>query len=97
MYKPTKEEIKKLKATHGPLFMLTVEDKACILKKPSRKALSYASSVATKDPMKFNEIILKNAWVDGDKEILEDDDYFLGASAKLAEIIEVKGAELVKI
>lgn len=97
MYKPTKKEIEDLKAKHGQLFMITVEDKACVLKKPTRKVLSMASSVASKDPMKFNEIILKNCWVDGDEEIIKDDDYFLGASQKIAEIIEFKEAELVKL
>lgn len=97
MYKPTKKEIEDLKAKHGQLFMITVEDKACLLKKPTRKVLSMASSVASKDPMKFNEIILKNCWVDGDEEIIKDDDYFLGASQKIAEIIEFKEAELVKL
>lgn len=97
MYKPTKKEITELKARHGQLFMITVDDKACVLKKPSRKVLSLASSVATKDPMKFNEIILKNCWVAGDEEIKTDDDYFLGASSKIAEIIEIKEAELVKL
>ena len=97
MYTPSEEEIKALKAKHGQLFQITVEDKSCIVKKPSRKALSYASSVASKDPMKFNEIILKDCWVAGDKEIQTDDEYFLGAAAKIAEVIEVKEAELVKL
>lgn len=97
MYKPTKKEIEDLKAKHGQLFMITVEDKACLLKKPTRKVLSMASSVASKDPMKFNEIILKNCWVAGDEEIKTNDDYFLGASQKIAEIIEFKEAELVKL
>lgn len=93
----TKERIEELKAKHGELHLLRVEDKSCILKSPSRKVLSYASGVATKDPMKFNEIILKDCWVDGDEEIKTDDSYFLGASAKIAELIVVKEATLEKL
>lgn len=55
--KLTKEQIDKLKKQHGELFQLNIEGRTAILKKPSRKSLSYATSVASKDPMKFNELI----------------------------------------
>lgn len=97
MMKFKKEEIEKLKAKHGELFLIKIEDKQCILKKPSRKTLSYASSVGAKDPMKFNEIMLKDCFLIGDEEIKTDDAYFLAAAAKIGEIIEVKEAELVKL
>lgn len=67
------------------------------LKKSSRKTLSYATATAGKDPMKFNEIMLNSCWIDGDEEIKTDDSLFLAASSKLAELIEVKEAELVKL
>ena len=76
---------------------MTVEDKCCYLKRPERKTLAYASSVATKDPIKFNEIILNGAWLAGDEDIKTNDTLFLSASAKLAELIEVKEAEIVKL
>jgi len=47
--------------------------------------------------MKFNEIMLNSCWIDGDEEIKTDDSLFLAASSKLAELIEVKEAELVKL
>lgn len=97
MYKPTEEEITALKAKHGKLFMLTIEDKCAVLKAPSRKVLSAATAIATKDPMKFNEILLKDCMVAGDPEIQEDDSYFLAAAGKIAEILEVREAELVKL
>jgi hypothetical protein len=97
MYKPSEEEIKALKAKHGDIFLLNIEDKACILKKPSRKVLSYATSVAAKDPMKFNEIMLNDCFVAGDEEIKTDDSYFLAAASKISDLIEVKESELVKL
>ncbi|WP_107039967.1 hypothetical protein [Brumimicrobium mesophilum] len=97
MEKPTQEEINALKAKHGALHMLEVEDKWAILKAPDRKTLSAASAIAAKDPMKFNEIILKNCMVAGDEEIQKDDAYFLAASSKIPEIIEIKEAKLEKL
>ena len=91
------EQIEQWKKQYGDVFKLTIEDKTAYLKKPGRKVLSYASSIGTKDPMKFNEIILNECFIGGDEEIKTDDAYFLAASAKLAEIIEVKEAELVKL
>lgn len=93
----SKERIEELKAKFGTIHKLTVEDKSALLKSPDRKTLSYASSVATKDPMKFNEIILNNCWIEGDEEIRTNDAYFLGAAAQIAELIEVKKATLEKL
>ena len=47
--------------------------------------------------MKVNETILKNCWLDGDMEIQNNDAYFLGASSKLDQMVEVKEAELEKL
>lgn len=97
MEKITKEQIDAWKKKYGEVFKLVIGDKECFLKKPDRKTLGYATSVASKDPMKFNEIMLKGCWLSGDEEIKTDDSLFLSASAKLAELIEVKEAELVKL
>lgn len=91
------EQIEQWKKQHGEIFKLIVDDKVAYLKKPSRKVLSYASSIGTKDPMKFNEIILNECFIGGDEDIKTDDSYFLAAASKLADIIEVKEAELVKL
>ena len=92
----TKEQIKEWKAKHGELFEITVEDKSCILHRPTRKDLSYASAV--KDPIKMSEVMLNALWVDGDEEIKEDDDsLFLAAIQKMQEILEVKEAEIKKL
>ena len=91
----TKEQIKEWKAKHGELFEITVEDKSCILHRPIRKDLSYASAV--KDPIKMSEVMLNALWVDGDEEIKEDDSLFLAAIQKMQEILEVKEAEIKKL
>lgn len=91
----TKEQIKECKAKHGELFEITVEDKSCILHRPTRKDLSYASAV--KDPIKMSEVMLNALWVAGDEEIKEDDSLFLAAIQKMQDILEVKEAEIKKL
>ena len=91
----TKEQVKEWKAKHGELFEITVEDKICILHRPTRKDLSYASAV--KDPIKMSEVMLNALWVDGDEEIKEDDSLFLAAIQKMQDILEVKEAEIKKL
>lgn len=95
--KATKTQIAEWKKTHGNVFKITVEDKCVYLKAPDRKTLSYASSVGAKDPLKFNEILLRNCWIDGDEEIQTNDSLFMSVSAQLAEIIEIKEAKLEKL
>ena len=54
--KYTKEDIKAWKAKHGELFEISIEGKSCILHRPTRKDLSFASVV--KDPIKMSEAML---------------------------------------
>jgi hypothetical protein len=93
----SREQIEEWKAKHGKVFGIIVDGHIAYLKKPDRKTLSYATSVAAKDPIKFNEIILNNCWLGGSEAIKTEDDLFLGVSGKLSELIEVKEAELVNL
>lgn len=93
----TKEQIKQWKAKYKEVFVLRVDDKVAYLRTPDRATLSYASTLATKDPMKFNEVILTNCWLGGDEEIKTDDALFLSASSKLGELIQIKEATLEKL
>lgn len=97
MNTPQQNVIDAWKAKHGDVFEIRVDDKRCYLKRPDRKTLSYASAVGTKDPLRFNEILLNNCWLDGDEEIKTNDSLFLSVSQKLAELIEIKEAEIVKL
>lgn len=91
----TQEQLDAWKVQYGEFFGIVIENKVCYLRKPDRKVLSFASQVGS-DPMKFNEVILKNCWIGGDEEVLTDDSLFLAASSKLDQVIEFKKAELVK-
>lgn len=97
MYKATEERIKELKAEHGEIYLLTVEDKAAIFKTPSRKAMSYSLSFASKDPLKSNETLLRDAFVEGDKELIDNDAYFLGAQSQVGQLLKAKESKLEKL
>ena len=79
------------------IFVISVEDKKVYLRTPDRKTLSYASTLATKDPLKFNEVILDNCWLGGDEEIKTNDELFLAVSSKLPDLIQIKEATLEKL
>ena len=97
MYTATKEQIAEWKAKYTDVFRITVEDKACYVKKPSRKALGYATVSGKENPLKFNEVMLNDCWLAGDEEIKTDDSLFLSVSPKLAELIEIKETEMGKL
>jgi len=92
----TPEQIEAAKAKYKAVFEITVEDKKCWLHKPDRNVLDLANSASSKKSSKFNETILRNCWLAGDKDIVEEDDYFYGASTQLDELITFKNAELKK-
>jgi L-rhamnose mutarotase len=91
----TKAQIAEYKKKHGEIYEISVDVKSCIVRKPNRKDLSYVSVV--KDPIKMSEALLKQLWVDGDKEILENDDLFLAVIPKMEEVIKVKESEIKKL
>lgn len=93
----TPEQIEAWKQQHGDVFKIVVEDKVAYLRKPDRKVLSFAGAAGAKEPMKFNEAILRNCWLGGDMDIQNNDDYFLAASSIIQELIVIKEATLEKL
>lgn len=93
----TEEQIEAWKKKHRDVFCVQVDGKTAYLKKPDRRALSAAAVIGKTDPMKYNEVLLNNCWLGGDEEIKTDDELFLGVSAKLGDLIEIKEAELKKL
>lgn len=91
----TDEEIKGWKEKHGELYQVSVEGYSCILHKPTRKDLSYISSV--KDPIKMSELLIEQTWVAGDEEIKTNDELFMAVVSKMDEIVKFKEAEVKKL
>lgn len=93
----TEEQIAHWKALHKDIYRIIVGDSICYLKKPDRTTMKAVASVGTNDPIRANEILLENCWLGGDSSIKTDDEKFFGVSQKLAELIEIKEAELKKL
>lgn len=93
----TSEQIEAWKKKHGDVYSVTVDGKTAYLKRPDRRGLSAAAVIGKTDPIKYNETLLNNCWLGGDDEIKTDDSLFLGASAVLAELVEIKEASLKKL
>ena len=93
----TNEQIEAWKKEHGDIFKLTAGDSVCYVKKPTRKVLGYAGAAGKTNPLKFNEIILENCWLDGDEKIKTDDSLFLSVGPKLNGLVETVEADLEKL
>ena len=89
------EQIESWKKKHGEIFELTIEDKSCIIRRPTRQEFSFVSGI--KDPIQLSETLLKQLWIDGDKEILDDDAYFRPAISQLDEVLRQKEASVKKL
>lgn len=90
-----KEQIDAWKKQHGDIYLITVEDKSCVLRKPTRQELSFVSGIT--DPMQFTETLLKHLWLGGDEDMQERDEYFLAISSKLDTVLKLKEAEVKKL
>lgn len=89
-------------ANKGLWYLPVMDDDENILKfalmRPiSRELLGYASTKLQEgDLYAFLEACMRECFVDGDTEILDDDDYFIPAANQFNKIIEGKKAALIK-
>lgn len=98
------ETMKKWSNEHKGLWFLPVcnndtgeIEKLAIMKPITRTTLNYASTKITDEGLySFLEACMRECWVDGDKDILEDDEYFIPAAGTFNKIIEGKTASLLK-
>ena len=99
MFTYTEDQLKSWKEKYGEVFEISCDDKRAIVRKPSRKDLSFAlaGSNQGKDSVKYVEILLKQCWVAGDMEFQTDDDYFFAAVPTLDALSEIKEAEIKKL
>lgn len=97
---PNDEQISAWKEAHKlGIVKITSEDgtKSCILKKPSRRELDYASKAGETGPFKFNEALMKQCWLGGDLDMIDDEECFLQACSILGELVKTGKATLEKL
>lgn len=83
-------------------YEIEVEGYKCRLSEPTRQTLKIVYSKMLKADGSLNlieggEIMLNSCWIDGDKEIKEDDKLFVSACLSACQLIEVKEAKLKKL
>lgn len=95
------EEVKAFKEKYGAVFRFVSADKKykCFLHTPDRITLDAADAISTqsKKSSKYAETIIKNTWLAGDKEMVNEDGYFYGLNKHVGQLVEVKEAELEKL
>lgn len=97
------DQVKQWSNKNKGLFYLPVIDddgtieKLAILKPIDRQILSYASTKISDDGLyAFLEAAMAECWIEGDKEILEDDEYFIPAADSFNNIMKGKKTALLK-
>ena len=97
------DELKKMSNKSKGIFYLPVFgdddeiEKMALMKPIDRNILSYASTKITDEGLyAFLEAAMRECFIAGDSEILDDDDYFIPASNAFNKILEGKKASLLK-
>lgn len=85
-----------LRKKYPDVWSLRTGDKVAYLKKPTRKDISMARTLAAGEEIAYYELLMDAVWIEGDKEIRDDDDYFFNAYPQLGHMIETKIVELKK-
>ncbi len=92
-----KSEIEQLKKDNPRgINLLRIGDRMAFFKKPNRDIISAASAEASHDEILFSSIVAENCFLVGDRELLDNDDYFLQLAPLLDQMIERKVAQLLK-
>lgn len=100
----TPAEIAEAKRKYGRVFRIAVKEDdgagfvaQAFLHSPTRQILDAAMASSKKKDSMFNETIIKNCWLAGDKSIVTKDELFLSASVQINEMIKFKESELVEL
>lgn len=101
------KKAEELKAKHKlrKVFVVVVEgeegdDKPlyiAYLRRPSLAHFSQYMSFVQKDLVQANKVLAANVFLDGDRELIDDDDLFLyGAMSQLNALIESRNSDMIK-
>lgn len=93
----TPEQIEAAKRVYGDIYLIKVEDKKMYLHKPDRRVIDLAHASMRQRQSLFDETIMTNCWLAGDKEIITETELFYGAAAQLNQIMQAATSELVKL
>jgi len=93
----TDEQIAAAKRTYGDVYLIIVGGRKMYLHKPDRRIIDLAQTSAVKRPSLFEETIMTNCWLAGDKEIIDSTELFYGAASQLNQLMTAVDAEIKKL
>ena len=67
------------------------------VRKPTRVEIGASMTMHPGNALGQKEELLRDCWLGGDIELLDDDDYYLGVLSTFGEIMEVRNAEIKKL
>ncbi len=91
-------QIEQWKADFGGVYQLPVGDKTGFLREPKMLDFKRAfKAMMSRGDIAFGEEMLKALWLDGDKDILDNDEYFMAARKQLKDFFNYDDAEITKL
>ena len=84
------------------MFFIEIEDEftgdwvGAWIRKPNLKEFSMFTKLAEKDNLAALKILMENVFLEGNKDVYEDDDNFMGAIAQVQEIVNVQASRIKK-
>jgi hypothetical protein len=91
-----------LKKQYAPrkLNVIKVEDKIALLRPIGAAEVSTFSMMTVNPEMgldKASEYLINELWLDGDMEIVNDEEYFISAMLQLQNVVELKKSSFYKV
>lgn len=81
-----------------PLICLKVNEKLAVLRPPTADDLGdYVTAIGTNGMSKAAAMIVEQLWLDGDYELIDDEDNFIAVFVQINSILESKKAEFFRI
>lgn len=94
----TAAQIEDWKRKHGKVFIYEATDgKKCYLRQPNRRIISAAAVTAGNDSLLQKELVIKNCFLGGDRELLDEDKYFYVMAGQIEGLIEVVEGQLKEV
>lgn len=93
------EQIEAAKKEFGDIYLIQVDGRRVYMHAPDRRIIDLAQTSAVKRPSLFEETILTNCWLAGNKEVLDEANtrLFYAVARKVSEIVQVADAEIKKL
>ena len=95
----TQEKLDEYKSQYGgrPLIYIAVGDYRAILRPPTADDLGdYMTAIGTNGMSKAVAMIIEQLWIDGDFELIDDEDMFISVFLQMNNILETKKAEFFR-